>query len=103
MARSDPPGFITVRMGASRSVTVGPGSLVIIQGAPPYGAVIRRISGPYAELTFTPEGRERRVPLGLVTCSAKQTTATVDLSSVPRIQPAPTNTPQRSRRVTDDV
>lgn len=100
---TEPEGWVTLRLGASRSISLGPGSLVIVQDTPPYGAVIRRVRGAFADLTFTPEGRPRRVPLGLVTCSSNKATATVDPSSVPRFQPTPTNAPQRSRRVTDDV
>ena len=64
-----------------------------------YGAVIVKVTGCMAWLTFTPEGEERTVPLGMILCSTDTGPATLDLSSVPRFQPNPTVAPYRSRRV----
>lgn len=98
--QSDNPSW-EIRLGASRSITVRPGSMVIIRKGEndAYGAVIVKIAGCTAWLTFTPEGEERVIPLGMILCSTDAGPATLDLSSVPRYQPNPTVTPYRSRRV----
>lgn len=68
-----------------------------------YGAVIVKVAGCSAWLTFTPKGASRRVPLGMIICSTDAGPATLDLSSIPRYQPTPTVTPYRSRRVEANV
>lgn len=105
--QSAPPQSVVVRLGASRSITVGPGSMVLIRHGErdSYGAVITSIRGCSAYLTFTPPGKPRRVPLGMILCAVDPGSgpATLDLSSVPRDQPSPTVAPQRSRRAVADV
>lgn len=97
---SDTPSW-EIRLGASRSITVSPGSMVLVRKGKndSYGAVIVKVAGSTAWLTFTPQGEERTVPLGMILCSTDTGPATLDLSSVPRYQPNPTVAPYRSRRV----
>lgn len=68
-----------------------------------YGAVIVKVTGCTAWLTFVPHGAPRKVPLGMILCSTDAGPATLDLSSVPRNQPIPTVTPYRSRRIDTHV
>lgn len=90
----------TIRLGASRSITVEPGSMVLVrmEENDAYGAVIAKIAGCTAWLTFTPVGAPRVVPLGMILCSVDAGPAMLDPSSVPRHQPLPNRTPRRSRR-----
>ena len=96
---------VTLLLGASQSITVGPGSVVLIEESEgeAFGAVIERIQGCTVELTFIPPGKPRNVPLGMIACSAGDEPVTIDLSSVPAYQPAPNIAPYRSRRVKADV
>lgn len=101
-----------IRFGASRSITVEPGSMVLVRqtgqpharnGEGAYGAVIAKIAGCSAWLTFTPVGCPRVVPLGMILCSVDPGPAMLDPSSVPRHQPKPQRVPQRRRRAAADV
>lgn len=98
---SEPEQSVTLHLGASHSITVGPGSMVLVEESEgeAYGAVIVRIEDCYAELTFTPPQKPRKVPLGMIVCSVGAETATMDLSSIPEYQPTPNAAPYRSRRV----
>ena len=92
-------GKVAIRVGATRSIEVGVGSMVLVrEGANnAYGAVIRRITGASAALTFTPKDMPRSVPLGMILCAADSTPATIDPSSVPRYQPEPSEKPRRRK------
>lgn len=94
-------GRVTVLLGASSRFTVAPGSTVLVEESEgdSYGAVIVKIVGCEAFLTFTPVGRPRKVSLGAVVCCVGDGSDTLDLSSIPEYQPAPTVVPYRSRRV----
>lgn len=98
---NEPDERVTLLLGASQSITVGPGSTVLIEEGEgeAFGAVIVRIEDCYAELTFTPHGKPRKVPLGMIVCSVGDESATMDLSSIPEYQPTPNVAPYRSRRV----
>lgn len=89
----------TIRLGASRSITVGRGSVVMVRwgGTGSYAAVVRKVAGATAWLTFTPRHAPRCVPLGMILCSANHKPAIVDVSSVPRHQPEPSEKPRRRR------
>lgn len=102
--RETDDGWVTLLLGASTRLTVGPGSTVLIEvtEGDAYGAVIVKIVDCEAHLTFTPPGRPRKVPLGLITCCVGDESAMLDLSSIPEYQPAPTVVPYRSRRVVVD-
>ena len=92
---------VTLFLGASHSITVGPGSMVLVEEAEgdAFGAVIVCITECYVELTFTPPAKPRKVPLGMIVCAVGDETVIIDLSSVPKYQPAPNAAPYRSRRV----
>ena len=98
---SEPEDRVTLLLGASQSITIGPGSTVLIEESDgeAFGAGIVRIDDCYAELTFTPVSKPRKVPLGMIVCSVGDESATMDLSSIPAYQPAPNVAPYRSRRV----
>lgn len=104
-ARSASPESVIIRHGASKSITVAPGTMVLVRyrERQSYGAVIARITGCHAHLTFTPRDKPRKVPLGMVLAAVGAGDAMLDLSSVPRYQPHPTVAPRRSRRVKADV
>lgn len=100
------PESTTILLGASMRLVVTPGRMVLVEEAEgdAFGAVLVEVVGCEAILTFTPPGRPRRVPLGTIVCSLGDKSATLDLSSIPEYQPAPTVVPYRSRRVVvDDV
>lgn len=92
---------VTLLLGASQSITIGPGSTVLVEEGEgdAFGAVVVRIVDCYAELTFTPISKPRKVPLGMIVCSVGDGSATMDLSSIPEYQPTPNAAPYRSRRV----
>lgn len=98
-------GCATLLLGADASITVFPGSTILVQlpNNDTYGAVLVWADETTAELTFTPEGKPRKVPLGLVVCAVGDGSATIDLSSIPEYQPTPNTTPRRSRRVKANV
>lgn len=102
---TDPEEQVTLLLGASQSITVGPGSVVLIEEGEgeAFGAVIVRIQDCTVDLTFTPHGKPRNVPLGMIVCSVGDESATMDLSSIPAYQPTPNVAPYRSRRVKADV
>lgn len=88
---------VRLRLGASRHIDIEPGSMVLVRdGEDTYGAMVRKIVGVTAHLTFTPEGRPEDVPLGLIVCAVAKP-ATMNLSSVPRYQPEPSATPRRRK------
>lgn len=97
----EPDEQVTLILGASGSITIAPGSMVLVEEdeGEAYGAVVTRIKDCYAELTFTPRGKPRNIPLGMIVCSVGDESATMDLSSIPEYQPTPTVAPYRSRRV----
>ena len=98
---NEPDDRVTLLLGASQSITVGPGSMVLVEEGEgnAFGAVIVRVEDCYAELTFTPPSKPRKVPLGMIVCSVGDESATMDLSSIPEYQPTPSVAPYRSRRV----
>lgn len=98
---NEPDDRVTLLLGASHSITVGPGSMVLVEegDGDAFGAVIVRIEDCYVELTFTPPSKPRKVPLGMIVCSVGDESATMDLSSIPEYQPTPSVAPYRSRRV----
>lgn len=98
---NEPDERVTLLLGASQSLTVGPGSMVLVDEGEgeAFGAVIVRIEDCTAELTFTPHGKPRNIPLGMIVCSVGDESATMDLSSIPEYQPTPNVAPYRSRRV----
>lgn len=98
---NEPDERVTLLLGASQSITVGPGSTVLVDDGndEAFGAVIVCIEDCYAELTFTPPSKPRKVPLGMIVCSVGDESATMDLSSIPEYQPTPNIAPYRSRRV----
>lgn len=98
---NDPSERVTLLLGASRSITIGPGSMVLIEESEgeAYGAVVVRVEECQVELTFTPLEKPRKVPLGMIVCSVGDESATMDLSSIPEYQPTPNVAPYRSRRV----
>lgn len=100
-AVNEPTETVTLLLGASQSITIGPGSMVLVEESEgeAYGAVVVRIVDCHVELTFTPVGKPRNVPLGLVVCSVGDPSATMNLSSIPEYQPTPNAAPYRSRRV----
>lgn len=102
MATDAPPRegeVVTLLTGASRHITITSGSMVLIRSGDRecFGAIVRKIKGNYAQLTFTPRTAPREVPLGLILSSVGDEPATLDLSSIPRYQPEPTVTPRRRR------
>lgn len=98
---SEPDEQVTLLLGASQSITIGSGSTVLVEEGEGevFGAVVARIDDCYAELTFTPPSKPRKVPLGMIVCSVGDESATMDLSSIPEYQPTPNIAPYRSRRV----
>lgn len=98
---SEPEERVTLFLGASQTITIGPGSTVLVDEGEgdAFGAVVVRIEDCYAELTFTPLSKPRKVPLGMIVCSVGDESATMDLSSIPEYQPTPNVAPYRSRRV----
>ena len=99
-AQTVEPESRTIRLGASRSITVGPGSMVLVRQGEneSFGAVITFVGECHAELTFTPPGAPRTVPLGMILCSVDSGTDILDLSSIPPYQPLPNRTPRKKRR-----
>ena len=91
---------VVLRLGATRSITISVGTLVLVRDGAndSYGAVVSSLDGACARLTFTPEGKPRRVPMGKIlgTASARKG-ATIDPSSVPRYQPEPTVIPRHRK------
>lgn len=67
-----------------------------------YGAVVEGIEGPRALLTFTPPGKPRAIPLGLIV-SASTSDSLVDPDQVPRYQPIPDKVPRRRPIPKDDL
>ena len=98
---NEPDDRVTLLLGASQSITVGPGSMVLVDEGEgeAFGAVIVQIEDCTAKLTFTPPGKPRNIPLGMIVCSVGDESATMDLSSIPEYQPTPNVAPYRSRRV----
>lgn len=98
---NEPDERVTLLLGASQSITIGPGSAVLVEEeeGEAFGAVVVRIDDCYAELTFTPPSKPRKVPLGMIVCSVGDESATMDLSSISEYQPTPNVAPYRSRRV----
>lgn len=96
-----PEGHVTLFLGASQSIIIGPGSTVLVEEAEgeAFGAVVVRVVDCSAELTFTPVGKPRVVPLGMIACSLSDVSDNMDVSSIPEYQPTPNVAPYRSRRV----
>ena len=85
----------------TQAVVIEPGTLVLVRSTDgdSYGAVIVDFDECTANLTFTPHGAPRRIPLGMILCTTGGSRgATLDLSSIPEYQPTPDRTPRRRRR-----
>ena len=85
-------GRVSLLLGADQSISIGPGDMILVEETEgdAYGAVLVKVDGCWAELTFTPPGRPRRVPLGVIVCSISKKSDNIELSSIPDYQPAPT-------------
>lgn len=93
------PTSVVLRLGATRSLTIAVGSVVLIRDGEDdsYGAVVSSLDGGCVRLTFTPEGKPRRVPMGMVLSTVSAKGEVVDPKSVPRFQPPPTEVPRRRK------
>lgn len=97
-AQAEPPSAV-LRLGSSRSLTVTVGAVVLIRDgeAGSFGAVVSSLVGASVRLTFTPKGKPRKVPVGMVLSTAPSDSGLVDPKSIPRFQPPPTVAPRRRR------
>lgn len=93
------PSSAVLRLGASRSITIRVGAVVLVRdGADDtYGAVVSSLHGGSVWLTFTPEGKPRRVPMGAVVSVASKEADSLDPRRVPRFQLPPTTVPRRRK------
>lgn len=91
------PTSAVLRLGAQRSLTISVGTVVLVrdQHEDCYGAVVSSIDGTYARLTFTPEGKPRRVPMGTILSTVSAKAEPLDPKALPRIQPPPNTVPRR--------
>lgn len=93
------PASAVLRLGASRSLTITVGAVVLVRNGrdDSYGAVVSSLDGGCVRLTFTPEGKPRRVPMGMVLSTVSSKTEALDPKAVPRFQPPPTAVPRRRK------
>lgn len=93
------PTSAVLRLGASRSLTITVGAVVLVRDGQDdsYGAVVSSLNGGCVRLTFTPEGKPRRVPMGMVLSTISPKAEVLDPKAVPRFQPPPTAVPRRRK------
>lgn len=97
-AQAEPPSAV-LRLGSSRSLTITVGAVVLIRDGTEhsYGAVVSSFIGGCVRLTFTPEGKPRKVPMGMVLSTVTSKTELLDPKAIPRFQPPPTAVPRRRK------
>lgn len=95
----DRPSRAVLRLGASRSLTISVGAVVLVRDGEQdsFGAVVSSLDGGCVRLTFTPVGKPRRVPMGMILSTVSSKTEVLDPKSAPRFQPSPTAVPRRRR------
>lgn len=97
-AQANPPSAV-LRLGSSRSLTITVGAVVLVRDGEDgsYGAVVSSFVGACVRLTFTPEGKPRKVPTGMVLSTVTSKTELLDPKVVPRFQPPSTVVPRRRK------
>lgn len=92
-----PDTSVVLRLGAIRRIHINVGAVVLVRDHPndSYGAVVSSISGATIRLTFTPEGKPRKVPAGMILGTASAKAPPLDPRRLPKHQPPPTKSPRK--------
>jgi len=96
---TDRTSSVVLRLGANTKLELRVGSVVLVRDYPndSFGAVVSSIRGAQVRLTFTPEGKPRQVPAGMILSVHSSHADQLDPRRLPKNQPPPTKLPRKRK------